>query len=74
LTLQRRQTGSSGSNCSPSIDIRGPTAAAARTREAASTGGELQHLHQEPAQGRGARCCGQIGGFSVDDQAVVDQW
>ena len=28
--------GSNGSNRSPSIDIRGPTAAAARTREAAS--------------------------------------
>ena len=29
-------TGRTGSNASPSIDVRGPTASAARTRQAAS--------------------------------------
>jgi hypothetical protein len=35
--------------------------------------GELQH-HQKPGQGRGTVGSRQIGGLSVDDQSVVDQW
>ena len=38
------------------------------------TGGQLQHLHQEPGHAGGTVAASQIGGLSVGYQAVVDQW
>ena len=66
--------GSSGSNFSPSIDVRGPTAAAARTREPASPGESWKIRIRNRVRVEKQYVFGQIAGFGVGDQTVVNQW
>jgi hypothetical protein len=67
------RTGNRGSNRSPSTELRGPTAAAARTRAAASPWGELQYPYQELGHGGRAVLPRQISGVGSGDQPVINQ-
>jgi hypothetical protein len=55
------------------MEVRGPSAAAALTRAAASPWGELQYPHQELGHGGRAVLPRQIGGVGVGDQQVINQ-
>ena len=66
-------TGRTGSNATPSIDVRGPTASAARTRRAASRFGKTQRRGQHPAQVALTQHGGQVQPLCGGDGVVVDQ-
>jgi hypothetical protein len=61
--------GSCGSNLSPTMELRGPTAGGG----GGGGGGELQNPGQESAHAGEAIAAGQIGSFSVSDQTMINQ-
>jgi hypothetical protein len=64
--------GSCGSSCSPSMEVRGPTAAAARTRPAASPWERCSTRIRNWGDGGGAVFPGQVAGCRGGDQAVIN--
>ena len=65
--------GSTGSSFSPSMEMRGPTAAAARTREAASPWDSCSTRTRNWLMSRAAILTGQVIALGVSDQAVIHQ-
>jgi hypothetical protein len=65
--------GSTGSRLKPSIEVRDPTAAAARTLQAASPGESCSTRTKNWIMVEEQYSPGQITGFGVDDQSVIDE-
>ena len=72
--MQQPDFANRGSKDSPFGEVRGPTAAAARTREAASVG-DSNNLRVNNIVKLEKQCSpAKSVGFCVSDQPVIDQW
>ena len=65
--------GSTGSSFSPNMEVRGPAAAAARTREAASPWDSCSTRTRNWLMSRAAVLLREMAGLRVSDQAVIHQ-